>query len=442
MMAAVNAGDLVGARFRIERRVAAGGMGIVYRAIDEETGFAVAVKVFNIRSEIDVERAHRESQLLARLAHPAIVAHIDDGVTDDGRLYLAMEWIEGVTVLGRIANQGFSPREVVALGRRVAGALAAVHGLGILHRDVKPSNVLLPDNQADTAMLIDFGVARVGSAAATSLTRTGIAIGTPGYMSPEQARGDKELTPAVDVFALGCVLYECATGDPAFSGTTPAAIMAKILFADIAPVSAVCPDVPVELSQVIERMMARETEQRYPDAKAVADALDGVGKLSDGARRVSSRRVPNKPKAQVHCMVMATAVPHPHAPEAEIYAALVEAADLWDARLELFETGELCAHLQGDPRQTTHRAACLALAMRKLLPGWTIAISNEQDEAAAAAETGSVMLTSASLATVFKRIPGGAIVIDHAMQPVLEQEFEITPNKAAAPTLIGKRPMR
>ena len=189
-------------------------MGIVFRAVDERSGQDVAVKVLDW--EIDPVRAQREAQVLAATEHRSIVRYIADGITPDGRMFVAMEWVEGETAADHIASAGFTVAEAVAIARQVADALATAHAGGIVHRDVKPANVLLVGGDVDEVRLIDFGVARV--AAASSLTRTGMTMGTPGYMAPEQARGDSSIDARADQFALGTVLYEMVSGRFAFDG--------------------------------------------------------------------------------------------------------------------------------------------------------------------------------------------------------------------------------
>lgn len=434
---------LIGGRFRLADKIGAGGMGTVYRAHDTQTGFALAVKLFDARSAVDIRRAQREVQSLARLAHPAIVAHIADGVTDEGQLFLAMEWIEGTTVADRLDGEGFSLREVVAIARRIASALAAAHSAGIVHRDLKPSNVLLPDGRPETAMLIDFGIAHTSRGVGNlSLTRTGVTVGTPGYMAPEQVRGSRTLTPACDVFGLGCTLYECATGQPAFAGGTTAAILAKIVFADVVPIHALCPDAPRALSDLIAGMMTKPLDKRIPDCNAVESALEGLGKIADGPRRRSALARAKPPaRGDAHCMVMAS---HGHPddvtepPSAEIFQQLAAAAELWNAKLELLATGAVCAHLTGQANDATHRAACFALAVRRLLPGWTIAISSAQPDAETAVETGTALLTSSVVATIFRKMPGNAIAVDPDTAPMLAADFELAAD-GPMPQLLGPR---
>src|SRR5262249_3129846 len=153
------------------------------------------------------ERFVREIELLAKLSHPGIVRYISHGATTSGELYLVMEWVDGEVLKTRLRREPLTGREAVTLATRVADTLGAPHAHGIVHRDLKPSNLILPGGRIDQVKILDLGIAqRVGH---TQLTQTGVAIGTPGYMAPEQARASGDIDARADVFALGCVLFQC-----------------------------------------------------------------------------------------------------------------------------------------------------------------------------------------------------------------------------------------
>ncbi len=212
-------GDVLADRFVIEHLAGRGGMGAVYRADDRVTGGPVAVKVLS-GSRGDVGRFAREARVLAELSHPAIVRYVAHGALPNGAPFLAMEWLEGEDLADRLARTGLTVAESLAVARRVAEGLGAAHARSIVHRDVKPSNVLLVAGEPARTKLLDFGIVRLDlpsrAAAIPPMTRTGIVLGTVGYMSPEQAVADRALDGRTDVFALGCVLFECLVGEPAF----------------------------------------------------------------------------------------------------------------------------------------------------------------------------------------------------------------------------------
>src|SRR5262249_4258990 len=157
------------------------------------------------------------------LHHPGIVRYVAHGFTSAEQPYLAMEWLEGEDLSVRLGHHPMTIRQTVTLAQRIADALGAAHDRGLVHRDVKPSNIFLPAGQVERAKIIDFGIVRMGRSARPS-TRTGLMLGTPGYMSPEQARGMRGVDCRADIFALGCVLFQCLTGEPAFSGDDEMAV--------------------------------------------------------------------------------------------------------------------------------------------------------------------------------------------------------------------------
>ena len=202
-------GTVVGRRFQLETLAGRGGMGSVWRALDHTTGTAVAVKL--LRGDDHVDRFLREALVLADLSHPHVVRYVQHGVTDDGDPFLAMEWLDGIDLARKLAQGPLEIAEALQLARTAAEALAAAHARGVVHRDIKPGNLFLPAGDVARLKVLDFGIARL-QLASHAMTRTGMTLGTPGYMAPEQARGERDVDARADVFALGCVLFECLTG--------------------------------------------------------------------------------------------------------------------------------------------------------------------------------------------------------------------------------------
>ncbi len=273
-------------RFALERQVGSGGMGVVYRAEDNLTGHVVAVKLLESRHASDLERFHREARLLLELSHPAIVAYVSHGIAE-GRRFLAMEWLEGEDLADRLSRAGLTVEETLALGKRVAAGLSAAHARGIVHRDVKPSNLMLVGGDAERTKLLDFGVAR-GTGDHARLTRAGAVLGTAGYMAPEQATGASDVDARADVFALGCVLYECSTGRPAFPGDNVLAILAKVMLETAPRPSVLRPDIPPALDDLVTRMMAKQRGERPRDGAEVLRLLEALEPTRAPAPRVAS----------------------------------------------------------------------------------------------------------------------------------------------------------
>jgi eukaryotic-like serine/threonine-protein kinase len=265
-------GKRIAGRFELECEVGAGGMGTVYRALDLDAGGVVAIKMLRARDREGIERFEREAQILAELDHPRIVRYVDHGEAEPGQRYLAMEWLAGEDLDRRLAGGRLSISESITLARHVAEALAVAHGRGIVHRDIKPSNLLLCDGDLARVKLLDFGIARVRRPV-QHLTQTGAAIGTPRYMAPEQARGEREVDARADVFSLGCVLFECLSGRPAFAGESPIAVLAKILLEDAPRVGSLCPGVPEAVECLVVRMLSKSPSHRPADAAVVVAAL-------------------------------------------------------------------------------------------------------------------------------------------------------------------------
>jgi serine/threonine protein kinase len=192
-------------------------MGEVYRARDLTTDVLVALKLLAPGGGApERQRFSREAQVLRDLRHPNIVRYIDHGMTEEHRPYLVMEWLEGEDLETRLRRGALPFGATLSLLRGLCDGLAAAHSAGVIHRDIKPSNIFLRGGDCARAVLLDFGLAR--RTKAPPMTATGALLGTPAYMAPEQARGACELTPAADVFALGCVFFECLTGQPPFVG--------------------------------------------------------------------------------------------------------------------------------------------------------------------------------------------------------------------------------
>jgi tetratricopeptide (TPR) repeat protein len=294
-------------RFEVDRMIGSGGMGEVFRAKDRLTGALVAVKVLYGSMARDAERFKRESTILAEITHPRIVKYVAHGVIQGGRPYLAMEWLDGEDLADRLELRGLTLHETLTLARRVAEGLAALHDRGVVHRDIKPSNIFLVDKSVDQAKVLDLGVARLMRASRPS-TRTGIMVGTPGYMAPEQARGSKEVDARADVFSLGCLIYECLAGRPAFAGDNIAALLAKILLESPPSLREIGIDIPAPLDELLMRMLSKHAAQRPPSGGAVLKELEAFARIKDApAQRASAQlqRALTAGERRLVCVVMA-----------------------------------------------------------------------------------------------------------------------------------------
>ncbi|MGZ8413457.1 MAG: serine/threonine-protein kinase, partial [Gemmatirosa sp.] len=275
-------------RFDVERLLGVGGMGSVYFGRDVTLDRPVAIKVVNpdvalaptVRS-----RFLTEARTVARLRHPHVVAVHAAGEAE-GLLYFVMEYVPGESLRDRLARDGrFDDGDALVALRDLARALGYAHAQGIVHRDVKPENVLL-DRESGRAMLTDFGVAQAVAAQAEGdarLTGLGIVLGSPRYMSPEQAAGERQLDGRSDVYALGLVAYEMFAGEPAVTATSAATILVKHLTEKPTPIATRSARVTPELAAVIERALEKDPAHRWQTADAMADALESVLASWDGA---------------------------------------------------------------------------------------------------------------------------------------------------------------
>ncbi|MFF8906222.1 serine/threonine-protein kinase [Streptomyces olivaceoviridis] len=276
MVIGVGVQGLLADRYQLQDRLGSGAMGEVWRADDRLLGRPVAVKLLRTDEAADAERFRLEAQTAGRLNHPNVVGMYDFG-SHHGRLYLVMELVDGWSLAQERSLRGvLDPQEAAALGAQVASGLAAAHRQGVIHRDVKPANVMLSADR--TAKIADFGIARFADEAAAGLTATGKIVGTADYLAPERALG-RPAQPASDVYSLGCVLYELLTGRPPFRGTTPLAVVQQHVDAPPAPPARLRPGIPQELSDYVLFLLAKEPAHR-PTADQAADWLASYGRVS------------------------------------------------------------------------------------------------------------------------------------------------------------------
>ena len=267
----------LGPGYTVERELGSGGMATVYLARDVKHQRQVALKVLHpdLAVSLGPERFRREITTAAQLQHPHILGVYDSGETSTGQLWFTMPYVEGESLRDRLRREGQLPvGDALRITREVASALAYAHQRGIIHRDIKPENVLLT-GQGD-ALLADFGIARAlsGSATDTGLTATGLAIGTPQYMSPEQASGERTLDARSDVYSLGALLYEMLAGEPPFTGPSAQAVIAKMLSSAPPSVRGVRPAVSPSVDAAIQRALAPVPADRWPSAGEFASALE------------------------------------------------------------------------------------------------------------------------------------------------------------------------
>ena len=279
--------DILSGRFVIHKQIGAGAYGAIYLAVDQQTGEEVAIKALPPRgegaSDTAIGRFERELKVVRNLSHPGIVEVIDYGETHNRILYMVMEFIEGRTLEREVTRQGkFSVDEALSVTRQIASALHAAHGAGVIHRDLKPANIMLISTTAGYRVkVLDFGMAklfaRLGDESIVALTREGVAVGTPRYIAPEQARGSKDIGPWTDVYALGLLLYEMLTGNKAVEHDSVESAVA----AHVDPSPLELPGLSEHaqpIQELVREMVQKDKDRRIRSAEKV---LFRINKLSE-----------------------------------------------------------------------------------------------------------------------------------------------------------------
>ncbi len=260
-------------RYAIERELGAGGMATVYLADDLKHNRKVALKVLkpDLAAVVGAERFLAEIETTANLTHPHILPLFDSGEAD-GFLFYVMPYLEGETLGDRIEREKQLPvDEAVALASKVAGALQHAHEQGVIHRDIKPANILL---QGGEPVVADFGIAlALGVAGGTRLTETGLSVGTPFYMSPEQATGDQAVGASTDTYALGSVLYEMLVGEPPYPGATAQAVLGKIIAGEAVSATKQRPSIPANVDAAVRKALEKLPADRFASAQDFVRAL-------------------------------------------------------------------------------------------------------------------------------------------------------------------------
>ncbi|HET7505499.1 MAG TPA: serine/threonine-protein kinase [Kofleriaceae bacterium] len=272
-------GSILGS-YRILGEISSGGMGAVFRAQHVLLGRPAAVKLLrpDLSSDADlVQRFVNEARAVTACKHPGIVEVYDFGYTDDGRAFYVMELLEGESLARRLGRARLPEIEAAAIALGIASALKAAHKVGVIHRDLKPDNVFLvpdPDGGPDRTKVLDFGIAKLGDAAATPgrRTETGILIGTPLYMAPEQARAASMIDGRADLYSLGCILYHMLVGHPPFLADGAGEIIALQMFGEVEPPSRLAPVSP-ELERLVLRLLEKEPADRFQSAGELVSAL-------------------------------------------------------------------------------------------------------------------------------------------------------------------------
>ncbi len=411
-----------------------GGMGDVYRARHPASGKELAVKLLS-REGGDARRFAREAAVLASFHHPGVVRYEGHGVTGDGTLFLAMEWLDGEGLDAALGRGPLTASDTLVLARRVAEALAAAHLRGVVHRDLKPANLFLVGGRADAPKLLDFGLAR--TVAETGLTVPGTVLGTPAYMAPEQIRGEA-VDARADVYGLGAVIFRCLAGHPPFGGEHRIAVLAKVLVEEPPGLSQLVPGVPRGLDALVRRMLAKDPERRPHDGAAVVDALLAIDACevssTSSSQEEGCERAPEGITAQeqrVACVVLCAA-PSPF----DVTLPAGESASHQDVRaavegrggvLEALTPSTWLVTVRGaaSPAEQAARAVRCALALAAARPGAPVVVATGRVVAAGDAQVGEVVDRAASALLAPEEEQPGGVRIDEATATLLDARFEV-----------------
>ena len=435
-------GDLIADRYYVERLGGSGGMGKVYLAHDG-AGAKVAIKVLHAVAE--EARFRREAQVLSGLQHPGIVRYIDQGTTATGEAYLITEWVEGETLAERVKRGPLSVEEGLLLGRLVAEALGAAHLQGVVHRDVKPSNLFLVGGDLGDVRVLDFGIARAQGGEG-SLTMTGVMLGTFGYMSPEQARGERRVDARADVFSLACVLFKCLAGRAVFVGEDMISLLLKVVMEEAPRLSDHCVGVPRALDTLLARMLAKEPDARPRDGAAVAEALAAIDESGRDSQALSaaSRRDLATNERKVMSLVVVRGVTAPGVDRTTISPSELESQDRavrlakrqWQGRVDHLADGSMVITMTSAEAATdlAAQAARCALALRPHLDAPVVVVSGV-GETFVRVPVGELIDRAAALLAL---APTGAVRLDAVTAGLLDAGFDVERDDAGI-VLRGER---
>lgn len=444
-------------------------MGVVFRAQDERTGATVALKLEHGAGT--TPRFEQESRALSRLTHPNVVGFVGSGDIEDVGTYLAMEWIDGGDLDAALRRGTLTLDQALQLIRGCAEGLVHVHQLGIIHRDIKPGNILLRGGDPAQPVLVDFGVAHLREAN-VSLTQTGDLIGTPAYMAPEQARGKKTIDARADLYACGAVLFRALTGELPFSGPNVLAVLAKVLLEE-APRLSTRMHVPMEVDSLAARLLARDPRERPADAATVVALLDALleargasapaardrpsglevtmvagsgdipGSLGDAATMLQTTpaktRVDTEVERRVAAIVVGRLDEHatlPVAANEDRLRARIKRANGELARLA--DGSWLVLVAEGAPRDLAARAVHCAQALRDLV-GARVGVAlgraptgraDASDAGDRPADRGSVLGDAVDRASQLSLRTLDGIAIDEHCQPLLQSEYHLVQREA------------
>ncbi len=452
-------GAVLGDRFELLSFVASGGVGRVYRATDRQRGSAVAVKVLHGGANGDVARFAREAEVLSSVADAGVVRYVSHGLTPLGEPYLVMEWLIGEDLADRLATTDtLSVADSLRVVTSAARALSAAHGQGVVHRDVKPSNLFLVGKSLDAVKLVDFGLARRNQD--VNLLRPMAApMGTPGYMAPEQVLGDA-VDARADVYGLGAVLFRCLSGRAPFTSPRPLGLYAKVVLEVPTPLRELRPDVPPAVETLVARLLAKEPDARPDSALALLEELAGLsaggeGRASRAAVGVAEQRVislllcareaaSEEPTLQEEPRPPSETETSPESPDEP---AMREAAAAHGGALASLGKSAWTFTFAAatSPQEQAARAAHCALSLSQKLPHLPMVIATGRVVLSRGARVGDAIERAVSALESARDAGDGGVRVDVATADLLRERFGTQGSDAwcalavAAPSVVPER---
>jgi serine/threonine protein kinase len=443
-------GTRIADRFTVEALAGHGGMGAVYRAVDALSGQHVALKLLHAVTSPEVAyRFNREAVLLAELRHPAIVSYVAHGRTEHGQPFLAMAWLEGEDLSQRLRSRPLRLPEILSLLRRVAEGLAFAHQQEIVHRDIKPSNLFLRGGRPEDVLLLDFGLARYAVPTLVGVTRNRGAIGTPGYMAPEQASNQPDISPSADIFSLGCVLYECLTGQSPFAAPHFAGTLEKILFSPPAPLHTLRPGLPPGLQVLVDRMLDKDPRRRLPDATSLLASLTALESIPDlllpGSREEAPGSEVHEAEPQL-VSLLRVSLPgaQPRQDAAPIPESMHTALLSHGAQVEALGDGSRVAVLRLERGSATDQAMLAARCALSLLERWPqarVVVSTGLARFQAHMPTGPAVEKAEALLRHLEQEPASvrSALLDEVTARLLGPDFQLSRSASGSFRLQGER---
>ncbi|HVW28759.1 MAG TPA: protein kinase [Polyangiaceae bacterium] len=438
---ALRSGEVLANRFQVESLARRGGMGAIFRGVDLPTAEPVAIKIMGSVGPGAQSRFLREAQILEELSHDSVVRYVAHGTTDGGVLYLVMEWLEGEDLAERLSKRRLDLRDSLQIAVGVCRALETAHARGVVHRDIKPANLFLCGGAPASVKVLDFGVARLKESA-QAISGTGSLIGTVGYMAPEQAMCEDDVDARADVFAIGCVLYECLTGVAPFSSNHPVGVLAKVLREDPPRPSEVHADIDPRVDGLLAALLAKKREERPLSAGAVVALVERLERQLREDGPMPSRRPALSARSERRVMSVILGRPsgriEPSVDRPD--EVLAEVARGYSAELSPLKGGAVLIVLtaQGEANDRASLGALCALKLAEVRPDFVFAVATGLADTSDRVPVGAAIDRAAALIGENASLAHG-VLMDNVTAGLVGLRFDVV-SEGSMNVLVGAKP--